>query len=184
MQNQTDESTTLIWNACNYQYTGRNIPEELNCPEHHCENFRIPTFLYFNLHFFRISSSYLCSFALYIWIFLSSLSFFFSLLLGAECDHFASDPFLLSVTFKLWHITTHTNFGVTHRTNFYLAFVVIRTCVRKQRLGKFVFILRNKRQRATLVQIHMRQNLATHVITYNVKHNALLEKTFGHLLIS
>lgn len=80
------------------------------------------------------------------------LSFFFSLLLGAECNHFASDPFLLSVTSKLWQITTHTNFGVTHRTNFYLAFVVIRTCIRKQRLGKFVFVLKNKRQRATLVQ--------------------------------
>ena len=77
---------------------------------------------------------------------------FFSPLLGAECDHFASDPFLLSFTFKLWQITTHTNFGVTHRTNYYLAFVVIRTCIRKQRLGKFVFVLRNKRQRATLAQ--------------------------------
>jgi hypothetical protein len=73
---------------------------------------------------------------------------FFSLRLGAECDHFAPDPFLLSFTFKLWH----TYFYVTHRTDVYLAFVIIRTCIRKQRLGKFVFVLKNKRQRATLVQ--------------------------------
>jgi len=46
----------------------------------------------------------------------------------------------------------HTNFGVTHRTNVYLAFVVIRTCSRKQRLGKFVFVVKNKMRRATLVQ--------------------------------
>jgi hypothetical protein len=138
----------------NYQFTRRNIQEELNHPEHQCENSRIPIFLYFNLHFLRISLSFLYSFALYICLLISSLSFFFffSLLLGAECNHFASDPFLLSVTSKLWQITTHTNFGVTHRTNFYLAFVVIRTCIRKQRLGKFVFVLKNKRQRATLVQ--------------------------------
>jgi len=84
---------------------------------------------------------------------------FSSLLLGAERDHFASDPFLLSVTFKLWHITTHTDFGATHRTNFYLACVVIRTCVRKQRLGKFVFVLRNKRQRATPGQTHSASEL-------------------------
>jgi hypothetical protein len=46
----------------------------------------------------------------------------------------------------------HTNFGVTRRTNVYLALVVIRTCIRKQRLGKFVLVLKNRRQLAILVQ--------------------------------
>lgn len=130
------------------------------------------------------SLSFLFSFAFTFEPFYPPYLSFFSLLLGAECDHFSSDPFLLSVTFKLWHITTHTNFSVTHRTDFYLAFVVIRTCIGKQRLSKFVFVLRNKSQRATLVQTHIASELRNICNYTQRKTQCIARKTFGHLLIS
>jgi len=68
----------------------------------------------------------------------------------------------------------HTNFGVTHRTNVYLALVVIRTFIRKQRLGKFVFVLEKKGSVLHLCKHRVRQNVGTHVIIHKVKYNALL----------